>query len=343
MRTRRARPARFLRTQQLFAAIVPALVVLLSITGFVWAQKSVAVVVDGQTRRVTTQATDVAGALRDARISVGPRDVVTPPIDSAFSDGETIVVRRAVPVKLEASGESIELEVVGRTVSDALVAAGLDPEGVVGVRPGLSTLLTSGMAIVVPRAVVRVTDEEVDIAYGTITQADPALPTGSREIVVSGAKGSALRIYRTLVTDGVEGTRSLITERVLRKPRNRVIAVGTGSSGAVRVSNRPARVRAVAAGSARGTHIAVTATAYAPGSDGVDWRTATGARAGLGVVAVDPRVIPLGTRVFVPGYGYGVASDTGGAIKGSRIDLCFDDRGSALRWGRRNVSIVILD
>jgi 3D (Asp-Asp-Asp) domain-containing protein len=61
------------------------------------------------------------------------------------------------------------------------------------------------------------------------------------------------------------------------------------------------------------------------------------------VIAVDPRVIPLGTHVYVPGYGYAVAADTGGAIKGRRIDLCFETVGQCDRWGRRDVTIIVLD
>ena len=85
------------------------------------------------------------------------------------------------------------------------------------------------------------------------------------------------------------------------------------------------------------------ATGYSPGSGGADNVCATGARALHGVIAVDPRVIPLGTHVYVPGYGYAVAADTGGAIKGNRIDLCYATNAEAVQWGRRTVTIVILD
>lgn len=69
--------------------------------------------------------------------------------------------------------------------------------------------------------------------------------------------------------------------------------------------------------------------------------TATGTHAHYGTVAVDPSVIPLGTKMYIPGYGYGVAEDTGGAIKGNRIDLFFDDVDEALHWGRRTVTVKL--
>lgn len=91
----------------------------------------------------------------------------------------------------------------------------------------------------------------------------------------------------------------------------------------------------------------LTATAYSPDvrdcwpyKDGI---TALGLRAGYGVVAVDPRLIPLGTRVYVEGYGYAIAADKGGAIKGRRIDVCFDTHEEAKVYGRRPVKVYLLD
>ena len=80
----------------------------------------------------------------------------------------------------------------------------------------------------------------------------------------------------------------------------------------------------------------VTATAYTLGGT-----TATGAPVGYGVVAVDPSVIPLGTRMTIPGYGEGVAADTGGAIQGATIDLWFPTAADAAAWGRRTVTITL--
>lgn len=72
-------------------------------------------------------------------------------------------------------------------------------------------------------------------------------------------------------------------------------------------------------------------------------RTAMGLHTGYGIVAVDPRVIKLGTRVYVEGYGFAIAGDTGGAIKGNRIDLCFNSYAAAMKFGRRKVVVHILE
>lgn len=90
--------------------------------------------------------------------------------------------------------------------------------------------------------------------------------------------------------------------------------------------------------------LTMSATGYGPGENG-PWgnRTATGGRVRYGVVAVDPRVIKLGTRLWVEGYGECVAADTGGAIKGLRIDLAFNSDHTANAYGRRRVRVVVLD
>jgi 3D (Asp-Asp-Asp) domain-containing protein len=82
--------------------------------------------------------------------------------------------------------------------------------------------------------------------------------------------------------------------------------------------------------------LTVTATAYT-----LQGHTATGAPVGYGVVAVDPTLIPLGTRMTIPGYGEGVAADTGGAIQGAVIDLWFPTATDAAAWGRRTVTITL--
>lgn len=82
--------------------------------------------------------------------------------------------------------------------------------------------------------------------------------------------------------------------------------------------------------------LTVSATGYSlPG------RTATGLPVGPGIVAVDPSVIPLGTRLTIPGYGEGVAADTGSAVRGNTIDLWFPTLADALAWGRRTVTITL--
>ena len=87
----------------------------------------------------------------------------------------------------------------------------------------------------------------------------------------------------------------------------------------------------------------VSASGYSAYDPGNSKHTASGTLVRKGVIAVDPNVIPLGTRVFIPGYGRAVAEDVGGAIKGHRIDVAFDSHEEALRFGRRDLEIIIIE
>ncbi|GIW66655.1 MAG: hypothetical protein KatS3mg095_0553 [Candidatus Parcubacteria bacterium] len=98
------------------------------------------------------------------------------------------------------------------------------------------------------------------------------------------------------------------------------------------------------------TKLKVEATAYSPGPESTGKKpgmkgygiTYSGLRALKGAVAVDPNVIPLGSVLEIPGYGYGIAIDTGSAIKGNKIDVYFDNVDEAKNWGRKKIEITIL-
>ncbi len=106
-------------------------------------------------------------------------------------------------------------------------------------------------------------------------------------------------------------------------------------------------VQVASRGDENGKEIYVTSTAYTASCSGCSGTTATGvnlhSNPNAKVIAVDPNVIPLGSKVYVEGYGYAVASDTGGAIKGSKIDVFFPSKADAYRWGRKTVKIKILN
>ncbi|MDH4138971.1 MAG: 3D domain-containing protein [Coriobacteriia bacterium] len=342
-----AGPARFLRPQYIVTVLIAAAIIVLSVAGFVGAQKAVTVVVDGESRSVNTQSNTVAALLAEAGIAVGDGDVVNPPLEAELSDGMTVVVRYATPVVLSLQGGDVEVSVVGDTVADALVAAGLDPSCGTVTEPCLDAPLSPGMVVRVSDVFVRVQQEEVEIPFETTAKDDDTMSQGSRSVVTEGAPGKILRVYRVLVTNGVEGPRTLTAEEIVLEPVDEVVAVGTKRASSHLVASRSGSSSSSSAAKSAtaptsGKTMRVATTAYAPGVGGVGWRTATGMKAGYGIAAVDPSVIPLGTRMYVPGYGYALAADTGGAIVGNRVDLCFDTAAEAYAWGRRTVTITIL-
>lgn len=339
MRVRPVHPARSHRLQFLVAALVPALIVVLSITGFVWAQRDVTVIVDGRTHRIRTQASDVGALLEGAGIAVDSADLVTPSLDASVDGVSTVLVRHSIPITVEVGGDSVDLDLVGDTVADALVAVGADPASTPDVTPAPETPLEPGMTVEVPDAFVRVAREETAVPPPVMYEEDKYLPKGVKQVVNPGRAGRVLRVYRMVVAGGAEGAPVLSASRTVSKPVPKVVVVGTGSGS----FSADALKAASATPPTGGRSMRVKATGYSPRQPDLDFTTATGAYARHGIIAVDPAVIPLGTRVYVPGYGFAVAEDTGGAIDGKRIDLCFDTVAEAFAWGRRVVTIIILD
>jgi len=142
----------------------------------------------------------------------------------------------------------------------------------------------------------------------------------------------------TYSLNGREAFERVLRMKTLTPAKKAVVVEGTGLRSKLYTLERRARVRKV---------VTMEATAYYPGPEDTgqyaDGKTANNRKAGYGVAAVDPKFMRLGTRLYVEGYGYAEAHDVGGAIKGKRIDLCFDGYDEAVRWGRKKVKVYILN
>lgn len=159
------------------------------------------------------------------------------------------------------------------------------------------------------------------------------LVSAGRTIVSrEGKNGQVIDTYTVSFKNGQPVSKTLVSTQTVQ-PSDEVVTIGQPPYAMSRHAFRAGR------------SMNMTATAYDPSPQtipGTTGRTCTGMRAGYGVIAVDPRVIPLGSIVYVEGYGLAIAADTGGAIKGHRIDLCYDARSTALRFGRHSVKLYIL-
>ncbi len=169
------------------------------------------------------------------------------------------------------------------------------------------------------------------IAQRTITRYSTALHPGRSKVVSRGRAGMAEVIVSYSQRDGGAVRSHVLSRTVVSMPKARIVL--EGGDAALAMIHLDAVMRKV---------MHMVATAYTADSSGGSGWTAIGRRAGYGIVAVDPRIIPLGTRLYIPGYGKAIAGDTGGAIVGLRIDLGFDSLQSALDFGRRDVTVYQL-
>ncbi|HLW36967.1 MAG TPA: 3D domain-containing protein [Candidatus Eremiobacteraceae bacterium] len=162
------------------------------------------------------------------------------------------------------------------------------------------------------------------------------LAPGARKIVRHGAPAVTLVTERVTKWDGIVVDGQVVGKRLVQHARPAEIVVGPPRN--ITEALALTKFRKLVG------VFAMVATAYTAGS-AQGWptgRTATGAVARYGVVAVDPRVIPLGAHLFIPGYGTAIAADTGGAIVGNRVDLCMDSLQAALNFGRQAVKVYVI-
>jgi 3D (Asp-Asp-Asp) domain-containing protein len=221
---------------------------------------------------------------------------------------------------------------VGDVLSEEGVAL---PEGTF-VDPPADAAISDGLAVRVVQLSASREIEREFIKSRTVYRSDPSLGPGQTR-TEAGQDGALVRRYDVQYANGVEAGRTLIEEYYEPEPVDTVIyyPVQTGVGQDAPAEGEVVRV------------LNVYATYYTPASSGRSpndpayGRTATGVLVTYGIVAVDPTVIPLGTRMFIPGYGYAIAADTGGAVKGYIIDLGYPD-GVPVDWRSRWLDIYIL-
>ncbi len=245
--------------------------------------------------------------------------------------GEDQKLPKAVTVF--ADGEQIALPETPATVAHALHAAGLVLSQLDRVEPALGATLQAGDEIRVTRVETGIISEMKREAYDTVVLADPELRPGIILKVREGREGTIRRQTRVWKKDGVETLREAINSVRLQEKTDAVEIRGTSG-----FTSRGGLLRRA---------LTMNASAYDPGPRScgkyADGYTSTGLKAGKGVVAVDPRVIPLGSRLYVADYGFAIAGDVGSAIKGNRIDLGYNTYAEAIRFGRRQVKVYLLD
>lgn len=269
----------------------------------------------------TTERT-VGGVLEAMGLVIYLADTITPAVDTPLNDDLTITIARSSLLTVEVDGTTVQTRAQAATVAEALAETGIPLVGEDYSLPPPEAPLPENGVIQVVRVSYEVEVERSPVPYETVYRPDAAMELDTRRVVQMGAPGVAERRTRIRYENGVEVSRVTEPERVTQPPQDEIMAYGTRI--VVRTLETPDgpleywRV------------IRMLATSYSPSNagrpgDGPDAVSGTGLPVERGIVAVDPAVIPYFTQVYVPGYGTGLAADSGGAINGRRIDLGYSD------------------
>ncbi|MBU8790916.1 ubiquitin-like domain-containing protein [Oceanobacillus caeni] len=301
--------------------------------------------IDGKVHTYYSTAQTLKEFLEEQSLSFSKDDEVSLQDNDILKDGQEIKVKKAFEVTVNDGGEEKASKVTGGTVQNLLEKSEIELNDLDKISPSLDDVVTKDTVITITRVEKKKEKVVEEVAFDTETKEDSSLEKGKEKVVTEGEKGKVHKTFEVTLENGEEVDRKLLDEAIQEKKVNRVVAVGT---------KEPAQVVSETSTSSSSNNnassdktITMTASAFTASCNGCSGYTTTGINLkdnpNNKVIAVDPNVIPLGTKVWVEGYGEAIAGDTGGNINGNRIDVHVPDKSKAYSWGVRDVQVKILD
>ncbi len=288
---------------------------------------------------VSTTVRTVEAFLAERGIHVTAGDYVSADVKGPLTAGMRVAYRPSVPVVLVDGGLKQTVHTAAATVAEMLAEQHLLLRTRDQVFPAPGAYLVANEVVRVDRVDAWTAQVKQRVAPRVQERFDARLPAGVTKTVSRGSAGVRVATVSYERRNDSPLRKRVLGYQVLEAPRPRIVVHGSKPFSAL--SDIAAQGFAGALHFA-GAALHVIATAYTSSCYGCSGFTASGSRAGLGIIAVDPRVIPLGTHLYIPGYGRAVAGDTGGAIVGNRVDLGFESVASAMRFGSREVTVYVV-
>ena len=342
------------RTFQAIIMVISAITVITTST--LLSIKTVTVKENGATLMTTaTFSGTVEKFINASGIVVGEFDKVSPPMLSTLKKNQEINITRAYPLNISVGGQVQTVMAADQTVAEILEVNNITMDSMDIISPSLDSVVNKNTQITITKVTSDMVPVQEEIAFTIIQTPNSNLDRGVTRVVQEGKAGTKEVMYNVTYSNGQELSRQAAGERIVTEPVNKIVEYGTKYASVSRGGN-VSRVTDPSTQLNYTKSITVTATAYDlsyascgknPGDRGYGI-TASGMKAARGVIAVDPRVIPMGSKLYIESldgsadYGYAIAGDKGGAIKGNRIDLFMDTHAEAIRWGRRSVKVYIL-
>lgn len=297
-----------------------------------------------KTQELTTRQNTVSEFLNENDIQLGEFDKASMLMEDELYSGARLVIRKGKKFTLNIDGNIEIITTTKKTIREAFEEAGVWVNQTDRVEPDIDSVVEDDMNV----SVFRIQHQEItvdkEIPFTSQEVSDSTLEKGKTRIKTRGANGLKRTTYAITTENGIEVKREVLSEVTVKNPVTQVVAVGTKakSSGKKTVTTNAGQKLNYS------KKLTVTATAYTA-SQGK--KTASGRVAQYGVIAVDPNVIPLGTKLYVEStddgkswqYGYCIAGDTGGAIKGNKIDLYYNSKSQCLQFGRRSAIVYVLN
>ncbi|MGM8365526.1 ubiquitin-like domain-containing protein [Virgibacillus sp. W0181] len=313
------------------------------------------VMIDGKQQQFYTTADTVGDFFNKEGLSFSTHDSISHKKSDSIEEGLNISIDTAYEVTVDEAGEEKKIWTTGGNVADVLAANDITYKDMDKIEPALTDDVTEDTKITIVQVEKKTEKVKEPIAFKTEKKKDGSLEKGKEQVVSDGKEGLVSKEYEITLENGEEVNRELLNEEVMEKSVNKVVAVGTKevkktqpkTTASSKKSESGSNSSKSSGSNASGKELSMTASAYTAKCSGCSGYTSTGinlnANPNMKVIAVDPNVIPLGSKVWVEGYGTAIAADTGGSIKGKRIDAHFPTKQAAYSFGRKQVKVKILD
>jgi uncharacterized protein YabE (DUF348 family) len=321
--------------------IIPFTVVIVMVflfTAMYMKRKTITVVIDGEQRKIVTYRNTVAQALKTNDILLGPKDKINISLDSKVIDKQSINIKKAVNVTVRVDGKDISILSPEDNIGSMFLAEGIALRDTDKVVPDKSASLTQGMNVKIVRVDIKTITETVPVRFKEVIKVNKSLANTKKLISQEGKDGEKKVTTQITYEDGKEVSREIVGETIIKNARDKVIVQGTypympvSRNGSIMSYSRVFQAKATAYWAVSGIGKTYTASG----------RLAVWNPDGYSTIAVDRSIIPYGTKLFIEGYGFAIAADTGSAIIGNKIDVYFNTIQQARSWGAKYVKVYVL-
>ncbi len=303
-------------------------------------RKTLIVIIDGKQETFITYKGTVKDVLQEKGVEITSKDKVQPSLESKVSEKGTIKLKTAIPVEIKANGIQVEVQTAEDTIEDMLDAEknilkeqGIEfDKDVDEISPSLDSKIESDVSVQLVKVEAKDLVKKEAVNFDTLVEKDANLDSSVQKVKSEGVNGEKEITYQIIYKDGIEISRNVKSTKTTIEPQNEIVVKGTGQVYASRGGDSITYKK----------KLNCTATAYSNHSNTATGRKPVRNEGGLSTIAVDPSLIPLGSKVYIDGYGYAIAADTGGAIKGNIIDLYLNSSSECNNWGRRPVNVLVV-
>ncbi len=306
----------------------------------------VTIKLDGGEKVITSNANTLEELLLKENITLEEGAYISHPLDVEIVDNMTIVIKNPKIYTIAADNVLYDIKSTHNTVKSILSDNSIQLGEKDFTNPSLEEVVSPGSTIEIYKVEEILESYDEIIPFEKIVNKNPKMDIGTSKTIQEGKEGLKKVIIKKELINGKVNSTEIVGEEIISEPVSEIVERGTKDiivTSRGNVSYRKAIIMTATA-----YDLSFESTGKLPG-DKYYGITASGTKVRPGVVAVDPNVIPLGTKLYIQSldgskdYGFAIAEDTGGAIKGNRIDLFFENSQDVYRFGRRKVKVYILN